>query len=123
MGLPVLRQNTVVSVRYRDPKYGDDYIYPAVRLPGANEPPRVLKPGEQDGDVRNWKQHIGMGPRRYQGSLNEAGHRMLGHHVPRGGRGSSAGGQYSNVPPPMSGKRKRNILYTIFCVFLSSSSI
>ncbi|XP_034233636.1 5'-3' exoribonuclease 2 homolog [Thrips palmi] len=104
MGLPVLRQNAVICVRYRDPQYPDGFIYPAKRLPGAIEPPRVLKPGEQNRDVGNWKQHIGMGPRTYQGSLNEAGHRMLGHHVPRGGRGGGgSGGHYSNVPPPMSG--------------------
>lgn len=98
MGLPVLRQNTVVTVRYRDPVYAKGFIFPAIRLDGAIEPPRVLKPGQEGSDVANWKQHIGMAPRTYQGSLGAAGHRMLGHHAPRGE------GMYSNVAPPsMSG--------------------
>ena len=39
------------------------------------------------------------GERRDQASLGDAGHRMLGHHVQRGGRG----GSYDAVPPPLLG--------------------
>lgn len=99
MGLPVLRNNEVVHVRFRDPKYGDDFIFPASRLRGAVEPPRVLKPGDHQPGHASWKPQIGMAPSRHQASLMDAGHRMLNHHVPRG-RG---GGQYSSVPPPMRG--------------------
>ena len=38
------------------------------------------------------------GDRRDQASLGDAGHRMLSHHVRRGG-----GGQYDAVPPPLRG--------------------
>lgn len=108
MGLPVLRDNSVVHVRFRDPKYGEDYVFPATRLRGAVEPPRVLKPGDEHQGHRSWKPQIGMAPARHQASLMDAGHRMLGHHVPRGGRGGGGGGgggggHYSSVPPPMSG--------------------
>lgn len=105
MGLPVIRTNSAVCVRYRDPAYEAGFVYPAKRLRGAIEPPRVLKPGDhhQGGHGHHghhsWKPQIGMAPARQQASLMGAGHRMLGHHVPRG-RG---GGQYSSVPPPMSG--------------------
>ena len=99
MGLPVIRENRAVCVRFRDPVYGQDFIFPAKRLPGAIEPPKVLKP---QGEGHNyWKPQIGMARSRQQASLMDAGHRMLGHHAPRGGGGG--GGQYSSVPPPMSG--------------------
>lgn len=38
------------------------------------------------------------GDRRDQASLGDAGHRMLSHHVNRGG-----GGRYDAVPPPLRG--------------------
>ena len=38
------------------------------------------------------------GDRRDQASLGDAGHRMLSHHVRRGG-----GGAYDAVPPPLMG--------------------
>ena len=34
-GLKKLDRNRVVCVRYRDPAYAVDFIYPAKRLPGA----------------------------------------------------------------------------------------
>ena len=34
-GLKKLDRNRVVCVRYRDPAYAADFIYPAKRLPGA----------------------------------------------------------------------------------------
>ncbi len=39
------------------------------------------------------------GDRRDQASLGDSGHRMLSHHIPRGGRG----GIYESVPPPLMG--------------------
>ena len=38
------------------------------------------------------------GDRRDQARVGDAGHRMLSHHVRRGG-----GGQYDAVPPPLRG--------------------
>lgn len=98
MGLPVIRNNAVVHVRFRDPRYGDDFVFPAQRLRGAVEPPRVLKPGDHQPGHASWKPQIGMAPARHQASVMDAGHRMLNHHVPRG-----MGGQYSSVPPPSRG--------------------
>lgn len=94
MGLPMLRDNQVVAVRYRDPRYADDYVFPAKRLPGAIEPPAVLKPGEgeEHGQMARWKQHIGMAPHRQRASLNDAGHRMVNHYGGRGGGGRGGGG-------------------------------
>ena len=44
------------------------------------------------------------GDRRDQASLGDAGHRMLSHHVNRGGGGHrGGGGQYDAVPPPLRG--------------------
>ena len=39
---------------------------------------------------------MGFNERRDQASLGDAGHRMLGHHVRRGGA-------YDAVPPPLMG--------------------
>ncbi|EEC18123.1 5'-_3' exoribonuclease, putative, partial [Ixodes scapularis] len=45
-GLDNIPDNSVVCVRFRDPKYGNDYVFKAERLPGAKDPDRVLKPGD-----------------------------------------------------------------------------
>ena len=82
-------------MRYRDPAYGPDFIFPAERLPGAESPPNVLKPQDLDPrQNREWRPRMGFGERRDQGNLGQAGHRMLGHHVPR----------YGAVPPPIQVK-------------------
>ena len=86
-----------LCVRYRDPAYGPDFIFPAVRLPGAESPPNVLKPQDLDPrQNREWRPRMGFGERRDRGNLGQAGHRMLGHHVPR----------YGAVPPPIQVKKK-----------------
>lgn len=78
MGLPVIRNNLVFCVRFRDPVYPDTFIFKAERLTGAKEPHRVLKPGDLDEAAsKAWKPQIGMAPSRYQASLGQAGHRML----------------------------------------------
>lgn len=96
-GLDDIPGNSVVCVRFRDPKYGDDFVFPAKRLPGANEPARVLKPGDLTPEQnRNWRPQIGMAPRRHIASLSDSGHRMMGNAV----RSSMGGGAYSQVAPP-----------------------
>lgn len=94
-GCENLHDNGAICVRFRDPKYNDNHIFLAVRLKGAEEPLRVLKPGdfEQSGG-RNWRPIIGMAPSRQHASLDPAGSRMLGHamHNAR---------QYGAVPPPL----------------------
>lgn len=58
MGLIDITDNNVLSVRWRDPKYADSFIFPAVKLPNAVEPPKVLKQGEDEGN-RNYRPVIG----------------------------------------------------------------
>ncbi|XP_017883576.1 5'-3' exoribonuclease 2 homolog [Ceratina calcarata] len=91
-GLPV-RNNKVYSIRFRDPKYDNNFIFPARKLKGAREPTRVLKP--EDFDQRNhntgntWKPQIGFTPSTQVASLSDAGRRILGHFT-----------NHNRVPPP-----------------------
>lgn len=96
LGLSLLTKNKVYCVRFRDPKYEDTFVFPAVRLKGAREPPRVLKPQDlSPSQNRGWRPQIGMAPATQRASLGESGHRMLGHHTNvRAGLGI-----YSSVPP------------------------
>ncbi|XP_011686164.1 PREDICTED: 5'-3' exoribonuclease 2 homolog [Wasmannia auropunctata] len=98
-GLPV-RNNKVYCIKYKDPKYGSNYVFLARKLKGANEPPRVLKP--QDFEAMNrkngsqWVPQIGFTSRTSRSaSLGQAGHRMLDHHV------NHNRPAYANIPPPM----------------------
>ncbi|CAH2044821.1 unnamed protein product, partial [Iphiclides podalirius] len=94
VGLPPVLGNRAVCVRFQDPEYPEDFIFPARRLKGASQPPRVLKPGDLSGqENRNWRPQIGMVRSNTVASLELAGHRMLGHHVPRDRH-------YATVPPP-----------------------
>ncbi|KDR24133.1 5'-3' exoribonuclease 2-like protein [Zootermopsis nevadensis] len=98
LGLSVLTRNSVYCVRFRDPKYEDSFVFPARRLKGARDPPRVLKPQDlSPSQNRGWKPQIGMAPATQRASLGEAGHRMLGHTNVRAGLGI-----YSAVPPTIS---------------------
>ncbi|XP_015110782.1 5'-3' exoribonuclease 2 homolog [Diachasma alloeum] len=100
-GAPV-RYNKVYCVSYRDPKYTSGHIFPAKKLKGVKEPPRVLKP--QDFEQMNrdngnqWKPQIGFVRSNKIGLLGDAGHRMLGHHT----NANRNQGQYSHVPPPQN---------------------
>ncbi|XP_045502454.1 5'-3' exoribonuclease 2 homolog [Colias croceus] len=94
VGLPPVLDNRVVCVRYRDPDYPEEFVFPARRLRGATEPARVLRPGDlAHQENRNWRPQIGMVRSHTVASLEAAGHRMLGHHL-------SQQGSYSSVPPP-----------------------
>lgn len=42
----------MVTVRYRDPKYPEDFIFKAERLPGAIDPPTVLAAENRSSDYR-----------------------------------------------------------------------
>lgn len=95
--IPTLKNipgNAAVCVRFRDPKYADDFVFPSKRLPGAKDPPTVLKPGDLSEQAsRNWRPQLGMAPRRQIASLGDAGMRMIGHAV-------RSAGPYSQVAPP-----------------------
>ena len=67
------------SVRFRDPKYGGDFIFLAKKLDGAIQPPIVLKPRDFDqmNQGNQWKPQIGFTPSNKVASLGSAGHRMI----------------------------------------------
>lgn len=58
VGLHDVTDNAVVTVKFRDPKYGQGYIFPARKLPKAITPPKVLKQGEDEGN-KNYRPNIG----------------------------------------------------------------
>ncbi|CAH0594498.1 unnamed protein product [Chrysodeixis includens] len=93
IGLQPVLGNQVVCVRFSDPAY--DKEFPARRLEGALQPPRVLRPGQgpEDTGNRNWRPQIGMVRSNTIASMEDAGRRMLGHHLPRQQ-------PYGAVPPP-----------------------
>lgn len=99
--LPDLPGNAAVCVSFIDPQYPENFIFPAERLKSAEDPPKVLKPGQTHiPDYRNRKNfnrpQVGMAPYNKHVSLDAAGHRMLNHNM-RDNRSS-----YGNVPPPNS---------------------
>ncbi|XP_047994525.1 5'-3' exoribonuclease 2 homolog [Leguminivora glycinivorella] len=104
IGLPPVLGNQAVCVRFQDPQFPDDFIFPARRLQGAVEPGRVLKPGDlSHQENRNWRPQIGMVRSNTVASLEAAGRRMLGHHLPRDRDRS-----YGNVPPPQHQQHNRS---------------
>lgn len=52
IGLHEIEENSVVTVRFRDPKYPDDFIFKAQKLPGAVDPPAVLAADNRSNDYR-----------------------------------------------------------------------
>ena len=100
-GLVPVHGNRVLCVRYRDLKFDPDFIFPAKRLPGAQDPPCVLRPEDLIERSSNFTPRMGFGPRTNQASLGRAGHRMLNHHNPGRGRGPAP---FGNVPPPVHGQ-------------------
>ncbi|XP_044731123.1 5'-3' exoribonuclease 2 homolog [Chrysoperla carnea] len=108
-GLSVVCDNAVYCVKFRYPKYPEGFIFPAIRMKGAKEPPRVLKPGDLDEAAsKAWRPQIGMAQATQRASLSDSGHRMLGHYGQsrqqdsRGQGGQGGQGQYGAVPPPAS---------------------
>ncbi|XP_013999561.1 5'-3' exoribonuclease 2 isoform X1 [Salmo salar] len=101
--IPMLRdiaQNTAIGVKYKDPQYGETFVFKAVILPGAKMPEKVLKPGDWERGNRgrgNWRPQLGFNSNRQQVHLDQSAFRSLGHSMNRQQQG---GGQYSNAPPP-----------------------
>ncbi|XP_048523410.1 5'-3' exoribonuclease 2 homolog [Dendroctonus ponderosae] len=96
-GLPMLYGNIVVCVRFRDPKYAAGFVFPARKLKGAKDPPKVLKPEDLTPEAnRGWRAQVGMAPATQRASLNVSGHRTLGHYVPKHDNNR----EYANIPPP-----------------------
>lgn len=84
LGLPQLNGNSVVTVCFEDPKYEVGFKFPAIKLKGAIDPPRVLKRGEprpMTGMVyQQWNQGAQVG---------RGGHRMVSHQI--GGNNRQSG--------------------------------
>ncbi|XP_055680069.1 5'-3' exoribonuclease 2 homolog isoform X1 [Lutzomyia longipalpis] len=95
-GLEPICDNSVVTVKFKDPEYAEDFIFPAKKLPDAKEAPRVLKPGGMGND-RHYKPMIGFTRDLPQASLSGTGHRMMNHYTHDRSRDS---GQYKSYPPP-----------------------
>lgn len=63
VGLDTVTDNVVCCTRFRDPKYPNGFVFEAIRLKGAKNPDRVLKPGDLNPqEHRNWRPQIGMVP-------------------------------------------------------------
>lgn len=78
-GLDDIMKNQVVTVRYRNPKYPSDFIFPARKLSKAKDPPRVLKGTDlNEQQSRNYRPVIGFNPNMPRASLDASGHRALG---------------------------------------------
>uniref|UniRef100_A0A6B2E417 5'-3' exoribonuclease n=1 Tax=Phlebotomus kandelakii TaxID=1109342 RepID=A0A6B2E417_9DIPT len=96
IGLESISDNSVVTVKFKDPEYAEDFIFPARKLENAEEPPRVLK-GGSEGNDRPYKPMIGFTRNMPTASLSRGGHRMMNHYTNDRARGS---GQYQSYPPP-----------------------
>lgn len=78
MGLYDITENYVITVRYRDPEYDEDFIFPAVRLDKAIDPPCVLAPESRDS---NYRPRIGFNHNLPQAYVTQGGHRMLNNSM------------------------------------------
>ncbi|XP_052865741.1 5'-3' exoribonuclease 2 homolog [Anopheles cruzii] len=89
-GLTAITDNRVLTVRFLDPKFADDFIFPARKLDNATDQPKVL--GAKEGPV------IGFGPRVDRAQLGAAGHRMVNNRLGLGYGNSrnDSGGSYGN---------------------------
>ncbi|KAL9928933.1 5'-3' exoribonuclease 2 Rat1 [Glossina fuscipes fuscipes] len=79
-----ITDNYVVTVCFRDPTYGEDFIFPAIRLPKAIDPPNILAPESRDA---NYRPKIGFNHNLPQAYVSQGGHRLLNN---------SLGGEYRN---------------------------
>ncbi|KAG1674258.1 5'-3' exoribonuclease 2 [Nymphon striatum] len=80
-GLENLEDSQSIFVQFLDPSYPADFIYPARRLEGAEEPPRVLKPGDYNPRSSGpWTPQTGMSGRNNRASLDNSGHRAIRHN-------------------------------------------
>jgi 5'-3' exoribonuclease 2 len=79
-GLYDCTDNRVITVRFRDPKYAEGFIFPARKLEHAIDPPKVLKQGIDQGNP-NYRPVIGFNHNRSQfASVGEAGQRHVNHY-------------------------------------------
>nr|XP_033339263.1 5'-3' exoribonuclease 2 homolog [Megalopta genalis] len=100
-GRPV-KNNKIYCIRFKDPQYSSNFIFPAKRLKDAREPPKVLKPVDFERMKRSndkvFKPQIGFTPATQTASLTDAGRRMLGHYTNH----NRAQSPYTSVSGPPS---------------------
>ena len=77
-----INPNICMMVDYRDPQYAKGFKYPCVRLDGIVEVESTRKPSDYD-ERRNgrYQPNVGFTRNRQYASVDQAGHRMLGHQV------------------------------------------
>ncbi|KAK2152260.1 hypothetical protein LSH36_334g06001 [Paralvinella palmiformis] len=89
--------NSAIAVKYQDPVYDPDFIFPAVILPGAKFPGRVLK--EEDFNAMNrggYRPQLGFQRGSHYRPKNSNSMQAAGRFV-RGSMGGQA--TYGQVPP------------------------
>ena len=59
--------NKVLCVRFRDQKFSSEFVFPSARLPGAKDPPNVLRPEDLQTNNSN-EFRLGAGRGRGRGS-------------------------------------------------------
>jgi len=97
-GQPDLHQIMVMSVKYEDPFYGSDFVYPAHLLPNAKIPNKVLKP-EDFPENRSYRPQTGFSPRSHNPyHISPGGMRMVGFNQDTPRMFFSPGSQRSNSP-------------------------
>ncbi|KAI1301336.1 5'-3' exoribonuclease 2 [Halotydeus destructor] len=90
----------VHCVSFIDPEFPADFVFPAIKLPNAKEPAKILKPDDYIGQFRPT---IGMTQSNQRGFIPGAGRRMLGQamssaHGGWQGQGQSYGGGEWSLP-------------------------
>ncbi|XP_058130661.1 5'-3' exoribonuclease 2 homolog [Anopheles ziemanni] len=83
-GQVTVSDNRVLTVDFIDPKFADDYVFPARKLENAKDQPKVLS--AKDGPV------IGFGQRGDRAHLDASGHRMVNNRLGLGYGGRGGGG-------------------------------
>ena len=97
--------NLCMMAAFRDPHFGKDFHFPAVRLEGINDMEPTLKPSDfnerRNGDYRP---QVGFTRDRPYANLSDAGHRMLQHNV----RGNGNQGGYNRGNGNQGGYNRGN---------------
>ncbi|XP_065051602.1 5'-3' exoribonuclease 2-like [Rhopilema esculentum] len=79
-GLQGLKNQMAISVKFEDPKYDEDFVYPATLLPNAVIPGKVLKP-EDFPSNRRYTPQTGFSPRSHNPyHISPGGRRMIGYN-------------------------------------------
>lgn len=94
MGLYDITDNNVITVSYRNPEYDENFIFPAVRLANAVDPPNILAPESRNS---NYRPRIGFNNNLPQAYVTQGGHRMLNNSV-----------GHRNQPQPQQQQQHRN---------------